>query len=189
MPAVCVDQISRRTAGQSQKETNVPRGALGGLGETHMACGDAGGLDPGFLDLYPLPKQVPGVSSSGPGVRGHARPRNQPGRVGAARPARASRFQGSASPGPGHGGRPSPGSGGGTNVPPRCQVNPGRGCDGHAPISRAPGPAGCEAHGQPPATPRAWHRHFPLPVAHAAERKPRTWPTTKSGPWVCNALS
>lgn len=37
--------------------------------------------------------------------------------------------------------------------------------------------------------PRAWHRHFPLPVAHAARRKPRTWPTTKSGPWVCNALS
>lgn len=29
----------------------------------------------------------------------------------------------------------------------------------------------------------------PLPVAHAARRKPRTWPTTKSGPWVCNALS
>jgi hypothetical protein len=24
-----------------------------------------------------------------------------------------------------------------------------------------PGPAGYEAHGQPPATPRAWHRHFP----------------------------
>jgi hypothetical protein len=46
-----------------------------------------------------------------------------------------------------------------------------------------------EAHGQPPATPRAWHRHFPLPVAHAARRKPRTWPTTKSGPWVCNVLS
>jgi hypothetical protein len=44
------------------------------------------------------------------------------------------------------------------------------------------GPAGYEAHGQPPATPRAWHRHFspsPLPVAHAARRKARTWPTTK----------
>ena len=31
--------------------------------------------------------------------------------------------------------------------------------------------------------------HFPLPMAHAARRKPRTWPTTKSGPWGFNALS
>jgi hypothetical protein len=29
----------------------------------------------------------------------------------------------------------------------------------------------------------------PFPMAHAARRKPRTWPTTKSGPWGCNALS
>ena len=70
-PFVWTKSADELLAEARNKETS--RGALGGFGETHMACGDArlpGGLDPGFLDLYPLPKQVPGVSSSGPGVGG-----------------------------------------------------------------------------------------------------------------------
>jgi hypothetical protein len=36
--------------------------------------------------------------------------------------------------------------------------------------------------------PRAWHRHFPPSRGPRGPEEPRTWPTTKSGPWVCNVL-
>ena len=70
-----------------------------------------------------------------------------------------------------------------------CQVNPRRGCDGHAPISTAPAlPATRPTVNLRPRLARGIDTS-PLPMAHAARRKPRTWPTTKSGPWGCNALS
>ena len=47
--------------------------------------------------------------------------------------------------------------------------------------------AGCR--GQPPPRLARGIATPPLPVAHAARRKPRTWPTTKTGLWICNALS
>jgi lambda repressor-like predicted transcriptional regulator len=51
-----------------------------------------------------------------------------------------------------------------------------------ATASARTGPAGYEAHGQPPATPRAWHRNFSPSRGPCGPSKAQTRPTTKSGP-------
>jgi hypothetical protein len=163
---------------------------LGGFGEIHMAGGDArlpGGLDPVSLIFTPCQSRC--RASHPLGRVSGACPAPEPtGKGGRCAPCLGFALPGFRLPGARSRGEAQPRVRRGNECSPGCQVNPRRGCDGHAPISKAPAlPATRPTVNLRPRLARGIATS-PLPVAHAARRKPRTWPTTKSGPWVCNAL-